>query len=90
MRPGGVDASHDPEVAAAMRTKKGVKRWEGVLLAVLGKCWPAMISPTGVLGRVVVELVVGDGEALRGGEGEGVSAGGRTVRNKAVRRMGGL
>lgn len=46
-----------------------------------------MSSPTRELGRVLTELAMGDGEALKG---EGVEGEGRTVTNKGFRRLAGL
>lgn len=49
--------------------------------------WKANVSPTEELGKVLVELAMGDGEKL---SGEGVIDGGRTVTNKGFRRLAGL
>lgn len=49
---------------------------------------PGLMSPTKDLGRVLVELAMGDGKALD--ENEGVSGEGRTLNNKAMRRLAGI
>jgi hypothetical protein len=48
---------------------------------------PSMVSPTGALSKVLVGLATGDGNAL---QGSGIEAGGRTLRNVAIRRLAGL
>ena len=58
-----------------------------VLLAVLRGVSPGFSSPTKELGKVLVELAVGDGKAL---SGTGVDGGGRTVSNVGMRRLAGI
>lgn len=48
---------------------------------------PGFISPTKELGRVLVELAMGDGKPL---SGAGVDADGRTISNLGMRRLAGL
>jgi hypothetical protein len=48
---------------------------------------PSMVSPTGALSKVLVGLATGNGNAL---QGSGIEAGGRTLRNVAIRRLAGL
>ena len=49
---------------------------------------PSQVSPTGALSKVLADLATGDGNALQAGRG--IEANGRTVRNVAMRRLGGL
>ena len=58
-----------------------------VLLAVLRTVSPGLISPTKELGKVLVELAMGDGKAL---SGKGVDGAGRTVSNGGMRRLAGI
>jgi len=51
---------------------------------------PSMVSPTGALSKVLVDLATGDGNALQAEQGSGIEANGRTVRSVAIRRLGGL
>ncbi|KAJ7495013.1 hypothetical protein FB451DRAFT_1020042, partial [Mycena latifolia] len=55
------------------------------LAPVLRKLAPGVVTPTDMLGRVWLDLAVGDGAALGG---EDVIAEGRTLLCPAVRRMG--
>jgi len=48
---------------------------------------PNHTSPTGMLSQVLVDLATGDGQPL---SGDGIEANGRTLRNTAIRRLGGL
>jgi hypothetical protein len=48
---------------------------------------PSNVAPTGELAKVLLDLAIGDGMPL---EGEGIGDGGRTIRNTAIRRMGGV
>lgn len=48
---------------------------------------PSQVSPTGALSKVLADLATGDGNAL---QGRGIEANGRTLRNVAIRRLGGL
>jgi hypothetical protein len=50
---------------------------------------PSMMSPTKELGKVLVELAMGDGGAHKEGE-SGVSGEGRTLSNVAMRRLAGI
>ena len=50
---------------------------------------PGMLSPTKDLGRVLVQLAMGDGEA-HSLEESGVSGEGRTLSNAAMRRLAGI
>ena len=101
VRPGGVDAGseedqkvvhelthvNDGGTGGAVRTTLSFKMLEKVLLPVFrAGVYKGMHSPTGELARVLVELAVGDGEAVTI---KGAEAGGRTIPNIALRRLGG-
>lgn len=55
------------------------------LAPVLRTLTPSYVSPTDKLAEVLVELATGDGAPVA--PGNGVEAGGRTLRNVALRRM---
>ncbi|KAK9384520.1 hypothetical protein V1515DRAFT_611294 [Lipomyces mesembrius] len=55
---------------------------------VLRQFMPGQVTPTSVLSKVLVDLATGDGNALQAGRG--IEAGGRTLRNLAIRRLGQL
>ena len=63
--------------------------FEKTALPVLRGAWPSMIAPTKDLGRVLVQLAMGDGEAHDVKE-SGVSGEGRTLSNVAMRRLAGI
>lgn len=101
VRPGGVDSgaekgqevvhelthANDGGTGGTTRSSLGMRVGEKVLLPLFRSgIYKGMHSPTAELGRVLVELAVGDGEAVsvKGGE-----AGGRTLPNIALRRLGG-
>ncbi|PVH80519.1 hypothetical protein DL98DRAFT_459562 [Cadophora sp. DSE1049] len=86
VRPGGVDMKDHTEIHGFVG-KRGLA--ESVLLPVL-RVLPGvkgLMSPTRELGKVLVGLTTGDGEAVEGG---GVSGEGRTLNNAAVRRLAGI
>lgn len=100
-RPGGVDAgaekdqevvkeltdANDGGTGSQTRSGMGMKVVSAVLLPVFRKgVYKGMHSPTGELGRVLVELALGDGEPIhvKGTEGDG-----RILPNVALRRLGG-
>jgi hypothetical protein len=58
-----------------------------VLFPVIRNCMPSKSSPTKELGKVLTELAMGNGEALKG---EGIEGEGRTITNKGFRRLAGL
>ncbi|KAF5361784.1 hypothetical protein D9756_002536 [Leucocoprinus leucothites] len=65
----------------------GFKIVESTLAPLLKTFSPGHTSPTGPLAAVLVDLATGDGKPL---SGDGIEAEGRTLRNTAVRRLGGL
>ncbi|TAQ83644.1 hypothetical protein B7494_g8031 [Chlorociboria aeruginascens] len=88
VRPAGVDPSAHEEIWGFLPNKTGMAGMaEKVLLPVLRKTMPGMISPTKELARVLTDLAMGDGEALKG---VGIEGEGRTVRNAGLRRIAGL
>ncbi|KAK5938873.1 hypothetical protein PMZ80_009065 [Knufia obscura] len=101
VRPGGVDAgaeadqkivnelthANDGGTGGTTRNTLGMRAMEKLLLPVFRSgVYKAMHSPTAEMARVMVELAVGDGEPVNV---RGAEAGGRTLRNVALRRLGG-
>ncbi|KAJ8066881.1 hypothetical protein OCU04_004264 [Sclerotinia nivalis] len=89
LRPGAVDASAHEEIKEFIPQRKGMLRWiELGLFPVVRMCSRNMYTPTREFGKVVTELMLGDGEKL---EGTGVveGSGGRTLSNIGLRRLGG-
>ena len=66
-----------------------LKAVESAALPVLRGVMPGMISPTKELGKVLVQLACGDGEA-HDEKQSGVSGEGRTLSNVAMRRIAGI
>jgi hypothetical protein len=100
-RPGGVDAGGDPDqkvvhevtrqkdggTGGATRNSLGMMLLEKSLLPFLrAGVYKGMHSPTAELGRVLVELATGDGEAV---DVKGAESDGRILPNIALRRLGG-
>jgi hypothetical protein len=48
---------------------------------------PYNVAPSRTLAKILLDIATSDGTPL---EGEGIEGGGRTIRNIAIRRMGGL
>lgn len=87
-RPGGVDPSRNPEIQPFIPALKPLMRAASVvLLPPMRVLYPSMVSPTRELGKVLVELAMGEGKPLKG---KGVEGEGRTLANVALRRLGGL
>ncbi|APA11954.1 hypothetical protein SS1G_05510 [Sclerotinia sclerotiorum 1980 UF-70] len=89
VRPGAVDASAHEEIKEFIPQRKGMLRlMELGLFPVVRMCSRNMYTPTKEFGKVVTELMLGDGEKL---EGSGVveGSGGRTLSNIGLRRLGG-
>jgi len=84
VRPGLVDppVHHRPRSTS----KKIVQSFVGVPLKLFV---PNQVSPTGILSKVLVDLATGDGNELPVKQGNGIEAGGRTVRSLGIRRLGG-
>ena len=90
-RPGGVDGSKQPEIWGPVMQRRGwlYRAGTGPMLAVLRATYKNMMSPTESLGRVLVELAMGEGDV--GGKGvEGFGQGSVVVNNIGLRRLGGL
>ncbi|GAD98533.1 hypothetical protein AN3421.2 [Paecilomyces variotii No. 5] len=89
VRPAFIDAHNHPEVQKAISSranqqtfaKKAVNAGLGPVMRCL---YPGIVSPTPDLGRFLTDLAMGDGKPL---SGDGVSGEGRTVSNKAFRRI---
>jgi hypothetical protein len=88
VRPGFVDPSRNPEIKPFI---PALKPWIKVATTVIGPgvrtFYPPMVSPTKELGKVLVELAMGDGKSL---EGKGIDGEGRTLANVALRKLAGL
>jgi hypothetical protein len=88
LRPGGVDATHHPEIHEFMPQRGGFqKAMEGSLLGALRLVMKSMISPTKELGRVATDIASGDGEPF---QGKGLEDEGRILNNVAIRRLAGI
>ena len=88
VRPGFVDPSSHPEIHPFLpQDKPFVQKLGYALGPVIRTFLQGSVSPTADLGRVMVELAMGNGEKL---EGKGIEAEGRTVSNKGFRRLAGL
>ena len=88
VRPGFVDASGNPEIHPFLpEDKTFVERLAYGLAPAVRTFFKGSVSPTAELGRVMMELAIGNGEKL---EGNGIGGEGRTVSNKGLRRLAGL
>jgi hypothetical protein len=88
VRPGMVDPSANPEIQKYIPQLKGMMRFGNATLGPLIRgLAPSSTSPTKELGKMLVELAMGDGKELAG---EGISGEGRTANNAAQRRLAGL
>lgn len=100
-RPGGVDSGAEKDqklvhelthradggTGGQTRTSLSMKVGEAALLPVFRRgIYKGMHSPTGELARTLVELALGDGDAINV---KSVEAGGRTLPNIALRRLSG-
>ncbi|QSZ31087.1 hypothetical protein DSL72_000648 [Monilinia vaccinii-corymbosi] len=89
VRPGAVDASAHEEIKDYIPRRTGILRLlEMGVFPVVRTLDKNMWTPTREMGKVVTELMLGDGEKL---EGSGVveGSGGRTLSNIGLRRLGG-
>lgn len=89
LRPAGVDPKSHKEIHPWIPKLKPAGKAIGypAVFAILRTVNPGLLSPTRELGRVLVELAMGDGKPL---SGEGVAADGRTISNLGMRRLAGL
>ncbi|KAI9820186.1 MAG: hypothetical protein M1827_005808 [Pycnora praestabilis] len=89
VRPAAVDPSAQAEIQPYI--PKLTAWWRVALVpplvALFRTVYSDMVSPTRELGKVLVELAMGDGQPLKG---EGISGEGRTINNKALRRLAGI
>jgi len=89
VRPGGVDPAKHQEIHEFLPEKGGVRKVaEGLLVPVMRGLMPRMMSPTRELGKVLMELAMGEGGAFE--EEEGVTGEGRTFSNVKLRKLAGL
>jgi hypothetical protein len=84
VRPGGVDWRQHPEIHPYMSPQTMSQK---VLLAGIAPIYKSMMTPTRPLGKVLTELAMSKGEALRGPD---LEMEGRLLPNKAIRRLAGL
>jgi hypothetical protein len=87
VRPGGVDPRGDDNVLDVFRnhrTRGYSPMVEKVLVPVFRAMYPAGVSPTTGLGRLLTEIASGNGEPL---QGDDLRADGRIVPNKAILRI---
>ncbi|KAJ8097177.1 hypothetical protein POJ06DRAFT_40679 [Lipomyces tetrasporus] len=84
VRPGYVDpiTKHHPSTPVVPRLLV-----DYAIAPFLRKFMPNSVAPANVLAKVLLDLAASDGNALQ--PGIGIEAGGRTLRNSAVRRLGG-
>ncbi|TEY49948.1 hypothetical protein BOTCAL_0281g00060 [Botryotinia calthae] len=86
VRPAAVDASQHEEIKEFIPQKKGILRQLEIgLYPVIKAVGRNLYTPTREMGKVITELMLGNGEKL---EGNGVIEG-RTLSNIGLRRMGG-
>ncbi|KAL1853746.1 hypothetical protein Plec18170_005138 [Paecilomyces lecythidis] len=89
VRPAFVDPHNHTEVLKAVASRANQQTFQRKIidngLGPVFRClYQGMVSPTPDLGRFLTDLAMGDGEPLNG---DGVSGEGRTVSNKAFRRI---
>ncbi|EPQ56295.1 hypothetical protein GLOTRDRAFT_40087 [Gloeophyllum trabeum ATCC 11539] len=82
VRPGLVTPPH-PDRPRSAAKKVFI---DGLMRPLFGAVAPGLVTPVGELSKVLVDLATGDGKPLPAGEG--IEAGGRTVRSSAIRRLG--
>lgn len=88
MRPAGVDSTYQPVIHPFLpKDTNIVRKIAPVLFPVMRATLPGHVSPTKELGEFLVDLAMGDGKPL---EGPNIEAGGRTISNKAFRRIMGF
>jgi len=85
VRPAGVDSSAQPEIWPFIPSQEGLAK--KLVLPIMRNVYSSMHSPTNALAKVLVDLAMSNGEELKG---EGISGNGRTVSNKAMRRLAGI
>ena len=89
LRPAAVDPTRHPEIQPYL--PKNLPLYRRVLSPLIypltRTLWTSFHSPTAELGKVLVELAMGDGRPL---QGVGVSGEGRTISNVGMRRLAGI
>lgn len=85
VRPGGIDPSGHSGILPFIPQQQGMAKQ--LLLPIMKTVYSNMHSPAGDLARVLVDLAMSDGKELKG---DGVSGDGRTLANKAMRRLAGI
>jgi hypothetical protein len=90
LRPGGVDPEEHKEIWDYIPKKTGIQGLAlSILLPGIRVTLPGLMSPTRDLGKVLVQLAMGDGQAFPEKD-VGISGEGRTLNNKAMRKLAGL
>lgn len=84
VRPGGVDWTKHPAIHPFIPPQETYKK---MLIAPMNLVYKAMMTPAKEMGRVMTELAMSRGEALKGTD---IGMEGRLVSNVAIRRMAGL
>lgn len=88
VRPAAVNSHGNPEIVDSLPSYKGWMRLAHFVVDTpLRILAPSQTTPTREMGRIMVELAMGDGVRLGG---DGIEGEGRTVRNSGIRRMAGL
>lgn len=81
--------NHKEVMEAGSWERKGLalKAGDAVMMPAIRTFWKGMHSPTPELGKALVQLATGNGEAM---SGKGIDGEGRTLNNVALRRIVGL
>jgi len=88
LRPAGVDPKYHEEIHDWIPRLQAAKAvYMPAVLGLARTVYAAGVSPTRDLGRVLVELAMGDGDPLVGG---GVSGEGRTISNGGMKKLAGI
>lgn len=89
VRPGGIDPAAHSEILPFIPQHQGLLKKFSVafLLPLMKTVYSSGYSPTRDLAKVLVDLAMDDGKEL---EGDGISGNGRTLSNKAMRRLAGI
>lgn len=88
VRPAAIDPAAHPEILPFIPRQDALlyKVAKG-LMPVIRTVYPNGISPTRDLAKVLVDLAMGDGKEM---VGDGIDGNGRTLSNKALRRLAGI
>jgi len=85
VRPNAIDPSGHPAILPFIPNQSAIRTQ--FLTPLIKRLVPGAHSPTPQLAKVLVDLAMGDGQELKG---EGISGNGRTLSNKAMKRLAGL